>query len=77
MPKLKAVKTALDFFQPIRVNTRTGIPKDVLGKGLTALALKKLDQETRPKSDESDEDDSRYGNFYHSRYDLITQLQNN
>ena len=48
------------FFQLIKVDGRTGIPKDVLGKGLTAGALKKLDRETRPDSDESDEDDARF-----------------
>ena len=48
------------FFQLIKVDCRTGIPKDVLGKGLTAGALKKLDRETRSDSDESDEDDARF-----------------
>jgi len=31
--------------KPIRVSGKTGIPKDVLGKGLTAAALKQLDRE--------------------------------
>ena len=48
------------FFQLIKVDGRTGIPKDVLGKGLTAGALKKLDRETRSDSDESDVDDARF-----------------
>jgi hypothetical protein len=39
------------------VDGRTGIPKDILGKGLTAGALKKLDRETRPESEESEEED--------------------
>jgi len=45
------------FFKPIKVDGRTGIPKDILGKGLTAGALKKLDRETRPESEESEEED--------------------
>merc|ERR1719219_3048504 len=31
--------------KPIRVSGKTGIPKDVLGKGLTTAALKQLDRE--------------------------------
>merc|ERR550532_1762455 len=31
--------------QPIKVSGKTGIPKDVLGKGLTTAALKQLDRE--------------------------------
>ena len=31
--------------KPIRVSGKTGIPKDVLGKGLTSAALKQLDME--------------------------------
>jgi len=31
--------------KPIRVSGKTGIPKDVLGKGLTSAALKQLDRE--------------------------------
>ena len=37
---------------PIVLSTKTGIPKDTLGRGLTAAALKQLDLETR----EQDED---------------------
>ena len=35
----------LFLFQPIRVSGKTGIPKDILGKGLTTAALKQLDRE--------------------------------
>merc|ERR1719495_43694 len=31
---------------PIKISAKTGLPKDVLGKGLTAAALKRLDLET-------------------------------
>ena len=41
----RALLHILSFFQPIRVSGKTGIPKDVLGKGLTAAALKQLDRE--------------------------------
>merc|ERR1712141_400313 len=48
--------------KPIRVSGKTGIPKDVLGKGLTAAALKQLDRENeRMKewaNDSSDEEDN-------------------
>jgi len=40
-PKLITEKS----IKPIRVSGKTGIPKDVLGKGLTSAALKQLDME--------------------------------
>ena len=49
----------LFLLQPITVDGRTGIPKDVLGKGLTVGALKQLDRETRPQSSSDSEDDGR------------------
>ena len=53
------------FFQriePIKVSGKTGIPKDVLGKGLTAAALKQLDQENeRLALDNSSSDNDDVG----------------
>merc|ERR1712018_421913 len=46
--------------KPIRVSGKTGIPKDVLGKGLTAAALKQLDRENdrlAQNNSSSDDDD--------------------
>merc|ERR1712062_555514 len=49
--------------QPIKVSGKTGIPKDVLGKGLTTAALKQLDRENERlahdanSSDNSEDDD--------------------
>ena len=49
--------------QPIKVSGKTGIPKDVLGKGLTTAALKQLDRENeilarrRDASDDNNSDD--------------------
>ena len=55
----------LFFFQriqPIKISGKTGIPKDVLGKGLTTAALKQLDRENErlahdANSSSSEEDD--------------------
>lgn len=53
------------FFQPITVDGKTGIPKDVLGKGLTASALKQLDRETRPRKDSSgSEEETKWVRIY-------------
>ena len=43
-------------FQPIRISGKTGIPKDVFGKGLTAAALKQLDRENEWQKNSSDDD---------------------
>merc|ERR1719454_1494319 len=39
---------------PIQLSTKTGIPKDTLGRGLTSAALKQLDLENNAKDDEDD-----------------------
>ena len=54
-----SLRDCLFLLQPITVDGRTGIPKDVLGKGLTVGALKQLDRETRPQSSSDSEDDGR------------------
>merc|ERR1712012_89714 len=43
--------------KPIRISGKTGIPKDVFGKGLTAAALKQLDRENERFKNSSDDDD--------------------
>lgn len=53
------------IFQPIKVDGKTGIPKDILGKGLTVGALKQLDRETREDSSDSEDD---------NRFDIKTNL---
>merc|ERR1712179_374821 len=37
---------------PIQLSSKTGIPKDTLGRGLTAAALKQLDRETGQVEDD-------------------------
>jgi len=37
---------------PIRISSKTGLPKDTLGRGLTAAALKQLDRETGQLEDD-------------------------
>ena len=39
---------------PIQLSSKTGIPKDTLGRGLTAAALKQLDLENNARDDEDD-----------------------
>ncbi len=41
---------------PIQISAKTGMPKDVLGKGLTKGALKRLDMENLERCNDSDED---------------------
>jgi len=43
--------------KPIRVSGKTGIPKDVLGKGLTSAALKQLDMENERFEQKTRHDD--------------------
>jgi len=58
-PKLiserKMPKKILD---PIQISGKTGMPKDVLGKGLTAGALKRLDRENEMMTSRNGHDDS-------------------
>merc|ERR1712192_202552 len=39
---------------PIQLSSKTGIPKDTLGRGLTSAALKQLDMENNAMDDEDD-----------------------
>merc|ERR1719209_2130103 len=39
---------------PIKLSSKTGIPKDTLGRGLTSAALKQLDLENNSRADEDD-----------------------
>lgn len=39
---------------PIKLSSKTGIPKDTLGRGLTSAALKQLDLENNSMADEDD-----------------------
>merc|ERR1712037_230749 len=39
---------------PIQLSSKTGIPKDTLGRGLTSAALKQLDLENNANDDEDD-----------------------
>merc|ERR1740128_514824 len=47
----------------IKLSTKTGIPKGVLGRGLTAGALAQLDRETRPVEDDMVSVRSRMSEF--------------
>merc|ERR1712012_45608 len=38
----------------LKVHSKTGIPKDTLGRGLTSAALKQLDLENNSRADEDD-----------------------
>jgi hypothetical protein len=38
----------------IQLSSKTGLPKDTLGRGLTAAALKQLDRENRDSDQEDD-----------------------
>merc|ERR1712156_477383 len=39
---------------PIKLSSKTGIPRDTLGRGLTSAALKQLDLENNSRADEDD-----------------------
>lgn len=52
--------------QPIRISGKTGLPKDVFGKGLTMSALKKLDQ--------ANEDDQRRGADHYETATLASRV---
>merc|ERR1711885_75179 len=39
---------------PIKLSSKTGVPKDTLGRGLTSAALKQLDLENNSRADEDD-----------------------
>jgi hypothetical protein len=40
----------------IELSSKTGLPKDTLGRGLTAAALKQLDRDNRNQEDDSEDD---------------------
>jgi hypothetical protein len=61
----------------IQLSSKTGLPKDTLGRGLTAAALKQLDRHNKEEEEEDLEEDvrtvaSRYDYFHSSLYETMS-----